>query len=346
VVFFALTAVYVFGSAMSTIRGDDVNLFVGVLRHHLFGLLFLGGTFVLLTLRRRRRFWRRWGIALLALWLGFNLFTVNWRFNLEQQEVALFPSGGVVDYLRANLSSAGQDLAQGRMVSGGLLPGGNSAASVYNLQDLTGNTPLQLARVDNFNQHMPAWRLWQLMNVRYIVDARDISGEGLSLVVAQDELNIVEMGDPFPRAWFVSTVEVISEDDQAIARLGSDRFDLRQSAIVAHPLIEELSGVGASTITIAELTPTYVKANVDAFGAHLLVLSQIFCPGWQAKIDGHPAELKRVNTVLQGVVVSAGQHMVELTYEPASFWWGSLISFGGIFIVMALLLVAQIKKPR
>jgi len=259
-------------------------------------------------------------------------------------EVNLFV--GVSGFLQANLSSDGQPLAQGRIVSGGLFSGGNSAASVYNLQDLTGNTPLQLAQVDSFFQQMPAWRMWQLMNARYIIDSRDISGEGLSHVFAEGELNIFEMGDPFPRAWFVSAVEVISEDDQAIARLGSDDFDLRKLAVIADPLVEELSNADASTVRIAELTPTYFKADVDAVGSHLLVSSQIFYPGWQAKVDGHPTELKRVNTVLQGVLVSAGPHTVEVSFQPAGFWWGSIISLIGISIVIALIIFAQVQKPR
>jgi hypothetical protein len=345
-VFFILTGTYIFGSAMSTARGDDVNLFVGVLRHHLFGLLFLGGMVVLLALRGQRLFWRRWGMVLLVIWLAFNLFTVNWRFNLEKREIEPFVSGGVVEFLQYNLPSDGQTLAQGRIVSGGFLPGGNSAAAVYNLQDLTGNTPLQLAQVDNFFRQMPAWRMWQLLNVRYIVDNRDISSKGLSLVFAEDDLNIFEMGDPFPRAWFVSEVEVIPENDQALLRLASDTFDLRQTAVVADPLAEDLSDAGASTITITELSPTYLKANVDASSSHLLVFSQIFYPGWQVKIDDRPAELMQVNAVLQGVVVPVGQHGVELSFEPNSFWWGSAISFGGIIIAVALMLFAQIKKPH
>jgi hypothetical protein len=346
VVFFMITAAYIFGSVTSTVQGDEVNLFVGVLRHHLFGLLFLGGTTVLLALRRQRLFWRRWGIGLLALWLAFNLFTVNWQFNLEQRDESPFVSGRFVAFLQANLPSDGQTLAQGRMVSSGLLPGGNSAASVHNLQDLTGNTPLQLARVHNFYQQMPAWRLWQLLNVRYIVDDRDISGEGLPLVFTEDGLNIFEMSDPFPRAWFVSTVEVIAEDREAIARLGSDAFDLRQSAVVAKPLAEELSNKGRSTVTITELTPTFLKADVDSTGSQLLVFSQIFYPGWRVNIDGQPAELKRVNTILQGMVVLGGEHTVEVLFEPASFWWGSVISLLGILTVIVLLILSQTKKPH
>ena len=141
-----LTGFFIYGSVMATTRADEVNLFYGVLWHHLFGLVILAGTLLLLTLRPRRWLWRPWGMALVALWLGFNLFTVNWRFNLEKREVEPFAPNGVVSFLQSALNKV--ELA--RVSSGGLLPGGNSAASVYNLQDLTGNTPLQLTAVDTF----------------------------------------------------------------------------------------------------------------------------------------------------------------------------------------------------
>ena len=164
-----LTGLFIYGSAAATARGDEVNLFFGVLWHHLFGLLILGGMGGLLVLRSRRWLRRTWGMGLLALWLAFNLFTVNWRFNLaELADPGPFTPNGVTQFLQNALGLQKQSQGQpGRIASGGLLPGGNSAASVYNLQDLTGNTPLQLAAVDAFFQQMPAWRLWQLMNVYY-----------------------------------------------------------------------------------------------------------------------------------------------------------------------------------
>ena len=344
-----LTAFFIYGSAAATARGDEVNLFYGVLRHHLFGLIILGGMLVLLALRPRRWLRRRWGMGLLALWLTLNLFTVNWRFNLDKPTASeSFTPNSVVQFLQANLPAFSADLSSlpGRIVSGGLLPGGNSAASVYHLPDLTGNTPLQLARVETFLQQMPAWRMWQLMNVRYVVDNRDITSDGLSLAFEEDELRVFEMNDPFPRAWFVSQVETISEDDQAVARLADDNFDLRRSAILADALAVPLSEASASTLSLLDFSPIHLKIEVETTGTHLLVLSQIYYPGWRTRVDGLPAELVRVNVVQQGVVVPAGKHIVELSFKPDSFWWGTIVSGVGFFVWLVIIVLGEIKKPR
>ncbi len=322
-----LTAWFIYGSAAATARGDEVNLFFGVLRHHLFGLFILGGMLVLLALRSRRWLRRTWGMGLVTLWLAFNLFTINWRFNLEKPvDPEPFAPNGVPQFLQDALRAE-----PGRIVSGGLLAGGNSAASVYKLPDLTGNTPLQVAAVAAFSQQMPAWRLWQLMNVRYVVANRDLANDGLSLVFEAGDLKVFEMGDPFPRAWFVSTTEVIPEDDRAIARLAADDFDLRRGAVLADSLATPLGEVLTSTVTGLAFSPTRLTATVAAADRHLLVFSQIYYPGWQVQIDGRAAELRRVNVVQQGVVVPPGNHTVTLTFRPNSFRAGMIISvLGGV----------------
>jgi hypothetical protein len=290
-------------------------------------------------------------MTLLALWLVFNLFTVNWRFNLEKPTTPPpFSPTAVTHFLQSNLPTFQPfDFAQdrpsnptpslGRFVSGGLLPGGNSAASVYHLQDLTGNTPLQLASVDTFMQQMPSWRLWQLLNVRYVLDRRNIADAGLKQVFEEDDLKVFEMGDSFPRAWLVSQVEVIPEDSQAMVRLAADDFDLRRTAVVGEPLDTPLAEAAASTVTVTEFTPTHLKAEVNTSGQHLLVFSQIYYPGWQVQMDGQPAELQRVNVIQQGVLVPPGTHVVELTFSPWSFWVGLAISLTALLISLVMLIL-------
>lgn len=328
-----VTALFIYGSAAATARGDEVNLFYGVLWHHLFGLLILGGMLLLLVLRSRRRLRCWWGMGLLAVWVAYNLFTVNWQFNLARpQDVPHFSPNPVVQFLQAEVGPDAPVI--GRIASGGLLPGGNSAASVFNLEDLTGNTPLQLQRVADFFDRMPAWRLWQVMNVRYVVDRRDIGDAGLQPVLAADDSTVYRVADPFERAWLVSNVEVIPADSQATDRLASDEFDLRHTAVLPQPLDARLDTEAAGSVSVKKISPTHLQVSVNTLGDQLLIVSQIYYPGWQVSIDGRPARLLRVNVVQQGVVVPTGEHMVDLMFWPETFSTGLALS------VLALLLCA------
>ncbi|MEM7345281.1 MAG: YfhO family protein, partial [Chloroflexota bacterium] len=327
-----LTAIFIYGATIVTARGDEVNLFVGVLRHHLFGMLLLGGGLILLALRPRRWLYRPWGMSLIAIWLIFNLFTINWQFNLEKPgDSPPFAQTPVIQFLQTNLFGAPE-----RIVSGGLLPQGNSAAAVHKLPDLTGNTPLQLARVDQFYQKMPAWRLWQLMNVQYIVDQRDISDAGLTLVFESEDLMVFEMGDPFPRAWFVDEVEEIPNGDQALARLASDNFDLRKKGIV-ESAIDVIAPVASdSSVDAIASSPTSLTLQTATSATHLLIISQIYYPGWQAEIDGQSVDVHRVNVIQQGLVIPPGDHAVTLSFRPATFMWGGYISITTLLTCLIL----------
>lgn len=329
-----LTAFFIYGSTAAAARNDEVNLFYGVLRHHLFGLLILGGTLMVVMARRRRWLPRLWLVVLVAALIAYNLFTVNWQFNLEPRQLpGLFTPTPAVQFLHEQL-----DPPLGRVASGGLLPGGNSAASVYNLQDLTGNTPLQLASIEAFLQRLPAWRAWQLMNVRYIIDQRDIGDPGLPLVFTDDDLKIYQMGDPFERAWLVGQVDVVADFNAALERLAADDFDLRRTAVIAEPLSMALADDATGTVQIDNFRANELSLTVDTATPQLLIISQIDYPGWQARLDDRPVELLPVDAILQGVMISAGSHTIQINFWPGIFTTGLWLSAIGSLLCLAMMI--------
>ncbi len=333
----ALTALFFYG----WVGSEHADLFAGVLRHHVFGLVLLAGSLVLLALRRRGRALRRpWGMALVAGWIAFNLFSVNWRFNLEQRgEAGPFAPTPLTEYLRGRVAAAQEPV---RIASAGLLPGGPGAASVYGLHDVTGNTPLHLAAIEAFEERVPEWRRWQLLNVHYVLSQRDLDGPGLTRVFppgdpVEGQVRVYAMGDPFPRAWVVHAVEVIPDGEAALARLSADDFDLRRAAVVARPLGVTLPGpTDGSSARVTAFAPNEIIVEVTAVADGLLVLSEVTYPGWRASVDGESVPLVRADGVLRGVSIPEGQHTVRVWYAPTSVRVGlgvsalALIFVGGV----------------
>lgn len=332
----ALTGLFIYGATTSNEQGDEVNLFFGVLRHHVFGLILLGGSLLFLALRPRRLWRRWWGMGLVGGWIVFNLFSINWQFNLAPRpEPPLFAPVGTSLFLIEHTAAQPQPV---RIASAGLLREGNNAASVFGLEDVTGNTPLQLANVAAFTEKMPAWRYWQLMNVLYVVDSRDIDGPGLARRYEAEEIKVFEVGDPFPRARVVH--QTIASDDFII--LAQDETDLKTTALISPEVSLSISPSGEpSTAFITTAQPGYLVIEVEARGDGLLVLSQIDYPGWQATLDGLPIKIYHTNGVFQGVFVPSGQHQVVLTFAPASFRWGSWISLIGLLLVAGFILIGR-----
>jgi hypothetical protein len=342
----ALTGPYIYGSTVSRIRGDEVNLMFGVLRHHVFGLMILAGTLALMALRPKRRFWRRWGLLLVAGWSAFNLFSINWRFNLERPPAGgAFTPDAMVQFLKAETARQAEPL---RVASNGLLPGGHNAASVYGLLDVTGNTPLQLASGASLAAQTPSWRYWQLMSIHYVVDARLFDDPGLQRIMEADQLQVYAVTDPFPFARLVYDVMNVPDPVLAQEMLTSDAMDLVRQAVLSGSWGSGWSPTPsrdpAGTVSIDEYEPTGVRLIVDVPADALLVLSQIYYPGWQATVDGHRVDLLAVNLVFQGVPLRAGSHTIQISYKPASFRWGAILSGLGVILTGALIGAGRYRR--
>jgi hypothetical protein len=341
----ALTALFLYG----WVGSEHPDLFGGVLRHHVFGLVLLGGSLILLAIRPTRALRRLWGMALVAGWIAFNLFSVNWRFNLEGPgATGPFAPTPLTEYLSAQ---AGQRTGEPmRIASAGLLPGGPGAASVYGLHDITGNTPLHLAAVETFEERVPEWRRWQLLNVFYVLSERDLDGPGLTRVFppgdpVEGQVRVYAMGDPFPRAWVVHAAEVIPDEEAALARLSADEFDLRRVAVVAEPPDITLPGpTHGSSAWVTASAPNEITLEVNAAADGLLILSEVTYPGWRASVDGEPASLVQADGLLRGISVPEGRHTVRVWYAPTSVRLGLIVSALALIVSLGSWLAATRQK--
>ncbi len=170
---------------------------------------------------------------------------------------------------------------------------------MYELEDITGNTPLRLDSFQRFEDRVGNWRRWQLLNVHYVLSKRDLDGPGLERVFEEGAVKAYRVGDPLPRAWVVHET-IIAGDEGAVEVLNTGDFDPRTTAVLppesagiasaVHP-----GGVEAAPQVVTAL-PGRLVLDVSAQAAGLLVISQPFYPGWQARVDGEQVPIYRVNS--------------------------------------------------
>ncbi len=343
----AMTALFYFGYLQGLQQDVAVNMFEGALRHHVLLLLVFGAAVIVFRLRQARPVRRNWLVALAlgAIWL--NLFTVNWRFNLADPVAGgPFPESDLVRFLQ-------QQGGAFRISSAGLLPGGASAGIVYQLEDVTANTPLRLESFEQFESQVGDWRRWQLLNVRYVLDRRELDGPGLERVYEEGDVKVYEIGDPLPRAWVVHSAEV-SPDDQALARLNAAEFDPRTMAILSPesdlPVLSAGDVPSNTTsqppVKVVERGPGRLVLDLPGGSRGLLVISQPYYPGWRARMDGVRVPIHRVNYLLQGILVEPGSHRVELDYHLSP--WPAVLSLVALAAVTLLLAFSRrwrIRRP-
>jgi hypothetical protein len=330
-----LTALWYYGSiAHRDAAGDP---FAAVLRHHVLVLILVLGALGVLALRRRRR----WMVHLALVLITLNLFSVNGRYNLNlpPEGGSYYPSSGIVDFLRARKQALPGPF---RISSAGTLPGGASAASVYELEDITANTPLRFHAFERFEQAVDSWQRWQLLNVRYVLDRRDLEGPGLEPVYEEGEVRIYRMGDPLPRVWFAQQVLAVASEDAALAAIQSPAFDPKLQAVVQVESSAVEVSEGAGVAQVVEHVPGRLGIQAETLHGGLLVISQVWDAGWQAELNGERVPLLRTDFLLQGLTLPAGVHRVELTYQPSPLRWGSILSLGTLAVwLLTIVLVSR-----
>jgi uncharacterized membrane protein YfhO len=64
-----------------------------------------------------------------------------------------------------------------------------------------------------------------------------------------------------------------------------------------------------------------------------LILTDTCYPGWRVYVDGKESSIIRANLLFRAVSLSAGQHRVEFSYEPASLRIGAAISSVTLLVI-------------
>ena len=297
----------------------------------------------------RQNRWPAGALALAALALVvLDVFTANWLVNFEKVLPGdRFPDRPITRYLQSRRDQ-GRAFNEHRLFL--------NYGAVYQIEDANGASPLINARYKRLLEHEPKERFWDLLNVRYLLTWRADYGGGPKLLSDKlpkgEEMHLFERPSALPRAWVVHHQEVIADDEAAFARLVSPDFDPRSAAILpAAPDFAlgrdgapgaPVSGPSTGSAEIAHKSTSSLTVRVSSPEPGLLVLAEVYTPGWQATIDGQPVEVLRADYTLRAVPVPAGDHEVRLRYDPPSFKVG--LATSGLFLLLALAGLAVLHR--
>lgn len=162
-----------------------------------------------------------------------------------------------------------------------------------------------------------------------------------------DQVEVLENQNLTPRAWFVDRLRVASSADtlksiQAGQTPDGQVFDPLKVALVEEEIAQPAADqTGQASAKITAYKSDRIDLLTDNPGNGFLVFSEIFYPGWTARIDGAPAKIHRTDYTLRGVEIPAGQHKVEMLYRPATFRNGL---FGALLGVLLLGLAYPISR--
>ncbi|MDE7410817.1 MAG: YfhO family protein [Paramuribaculum sp.] len=137
-------------------------------------------------------------------------------------------------------------------------------------------------------------------------------------------------------AWLVDKIIYTDTPDKEIAAI--EDLNLGSEA-VADESFRSILGDSApktygDTIYAVSYAPDKLGYNVRTAAGGVAVLSEIYFPwGWKATIDGKPVEIGRVNYLLRALKVPAGEHDIELTFDPESLHVTTSVAYMAIIVI-------------
>ncbi len=156
-----------------------------------------------------------------------------------------------------------------------------------------------------------------------------------------------------PRAWLVAEALAVDEEDslKRIQGVGSESFDPRRTALLEmrDDQLPSLPGGELPRNSTARIT-TYEQMRLvletNATIPTVLIVSEMFYPGWGAAIDGQPASIVAADFLLRGVALPAGQHRVEMRYTAPAARKGLIVSALTLCVLVSLAFYSHRSRVR
>lgn len=131
-----------------------------------------------------------------------------------------------------------------------------------------------------------------ILNVKYIISAYPICSSDLFLVSNIGSSYIYENPKFLPRAWIQNSK----------AEIGKEILEIPEISMHSNKILLETKGSG------------------------LLILSEIYFPGWKVYVDGTRNEMSNLSGIFCGIELPPGPHQVIFQYSPEWFYVGMIIS--------------------
>ena len=220
-------------------------------------------------------------------------------------------------------------------------------ALLYGLEDVGGiANPLTLADTTRYWENMGSRSspLYDLLNVRYVIAKKDVTLDWDKFALAFDgdpKLNVYENRRALPRAFVAGQIRPVASHEDAWNAIHASDFDPATTAVVEEA--STLASTGRGEVTEMRAGPNRLTLKVNADGPALLVVSQVWYPGWQVVVDGRAQGAPlRADYLFQGVALEAGSHTVELRFVPPLWRLGWVLAG----VTLAVLLVGVFVGAR
>jgi hypothetical protein len=169
-----------------------------------------------------------------------------------------------------------------------------------------------------------------LLNVKYYVldSGLDSEHSDFERVFQNGSYYVYRSKNVLPRSFLVHDAWVVKEKASMLRTLSSPSFNPSAYAVVEESIgdLPHNPNIRSPIPKIRRYSLSEVLIEAHANEPGLLILSDVYYPGWKAFINGKETKVYRANYTMRAVFLPQGRHLVEFRYDPLSFKIGALIS--------------------
>lgn len=184
------------------------------------------------------------------------------------------------------------------------------------------------------------FRVLNMLNTKYFIFPAGQQGQTVP----------VENPYAYGNAWFVDNVQYVDNANEEIDALND--ILPTETAIVDAKFKEQLKGMtggykdSLSTIRLTSYEPNRLIYKTSSPKDGVVVFSEIYYPGWQATIDGQPADIARADYILRVMNVPGGEHTIEMWFDPQSIHITESIAYAALALLLIGVMVLLWMERR
>jgi hypothetical protein len=213
----------------------------------------------------------------------------------------------------------------------------------YHHKSIGGYSPAKIGIYDDLVSYQlsgtPNPQVLNMLNTKYIIRKNEDNGTDYP----------VQNPQALGNSWFVKGARFVNGPSSEMKALNN--FNPRDTAIVDESfrklVPQQLVFDSAASIKQVRFDNDAIQYESNASSPQLAVFSEIYyTSGWNAYIDGKPAEYLKANYVLRAMQVPAGKHIIDFKFEPRSYAIGYQLSRFAVYFMLVILAVAIFLEIR
>ena len=152
-------------------------------------------------------------------------------------------------------------------------------------------------------------------------------------------------------AWLVDSLKIVENNIEELTSIDSINLTSEATIEKSQSIKKSKFNKSEGNITLSKYRNDTIVYKSKASSEQYAIFSEIYYPkGWNAYVDGKKTEYNKVNYLLRGMYIPAGEHNISFIFEPDTYklsssisWWSGWMLY---FVILLSIITLFIQRKR